>query len=141
MKISTVWNSQDIPKHDPQSIFIFEMELKEFCIASFKGGYIWCTQPLFCRNSSFYFVHIQLLHIFSQQTFKYGNPEGCDTLKDVGKGKTLHLAPRWMRPKLFCTTKKVGSYTGALRMGVMYSTQDRGLWWPLSNVIIHLIQA
>lgn len=106
VKISTLRNSQEIPKHDPQSIFIFEIELKEMCIASFKGGYIWCTHPLFCRNSSLYFVHIQPLHISFQQTFKYRYPDECDALKGVGEGQTLHLAPRWMRPKLFCTTKK-----------------------------------
>lgn len=69
-------------------------------------------------------VYIQPLHIFFQQTFKYRYREWYDVLKDVGGEQTLHLAPRWMRPKIFCTIKKGGSYTEALRMGLMCSTQD-----------------
>lgn len=63
------------------------------CIASFKGGYICCIHPLFCRNSYSNCAYTATSHFF-QQTFKYGYPEGCDVLKDVGEGQTLHLAPR-----------------------------------------------
>lgn len=122
VKISTLWNSQEIPKHDPQSIYIFEMELKEMCIASFKGAYIWYTYPLFCSISSILCIYSHFTFFFIKLLNTDRYPEGCDALKDVGEGQTLHLAPRWMRSKLFCTTKKGGSYTGALRMEVMCGT-------------------
>lgn len=67
--------------------------------------------PLFCSNLSILCIYIHFTFFFSELLNTDRYPEGCDALKNVGEGQTFHLAPRWMRPKLFCTTKNGGSFT------------------------------
>lgn len=49
---------------------------------------------LFCSNLYILCIYNHFTFFFSKLLNTDRYPEGCDALKDVGEGQTLHLAPR-----------------------------------------------